>query len=51
MDTETVDIEFNEEEFDLIRKYQDAIHATTLQHAIMNAITIALDWVNLESAM
>ena len=41
---EKVSIEFTGEEFDLIMKYMDAVEATTVQNAILNAISIAMDY-------
>lgn len=38
-----INIEFSEEEFDLIMKYMEATEAVTVQAAILNAISIALD--------
>lgn len=40
---EKIHVEFTGEEFDLILKYMDAVEATTVQNAILNAISIALD--------
>jgi hypothetical protein len=40
---EKINVEFTGEEFDLILKYMDAVEATTVQNAILNAISIALD--------
>ena len=38
-----IQVEFSEEEFDLIMKYMEATEAVTVQAAILNAISIALD--------
>ena len=38
-----IHVEFSEEEFDLIMKYMEATEAVTVQVAILNAISIALD--------
>lgn len=38
-----INVEFSEEEFDLIMKYMEASEAVTVQAAILNAISIALD--------
>ena len=40
---EKILIEFSGEEFDFIRKYWDLIEAKTVQVAILNAVSIALD--------
>ena len=40
---EKINVEFNGEEFDLILKYMDAVKAETVQDAILDAISIALD--------
>ena len=40
---EKINIEFSCEDFDLIMKYANLIEADTVQAAIMNAISIALD--------
>ena len=40
---EKISIEFNGKEFDKIMKYMDLIKATTVQVAILNAISIAMD--------
>lgn len=40
---EKINVEFTGEEFDLILKYMDAVEAETVQDAILNAISIALD--------
>ncbi len=40
---EKINVEFTGEEFELILKYMEAAEATTVQNAILNAITIALD--------
>ena len=40
---EKVRIEFTGEEFDHIMQYMNHVEATTVQNAIMNAISIALD--------
>lgn len=36
-------IEFTDKELDMILKYQEFSEATTIQNAIMNAISLALD--------
>lgn len=36
-------VEFTEEEFDLIMKYMEVTEAATVQAAILNAISIAMD--------
>jgi hypothetical protein len=38
-----INIQFAEEEFEMIQKYQDASEADTVQNAILNAISLALD--------
>lgn len=38
-----INIEFTEEEYNLIMQYMKSIEATTVQNAILNAISIALD--------
>lgn len=43
METETVMVEFSGEELDMILEYQEASGATSVQNAIMNAISLALD--------
>lgn len=43
MENEKVLIEFSGEELNMILKYQDESGATTVQNAIMNAISLALD--------
>ena len=40
---EKINIEFTGEEFDKIMQYMNIVEATTVQNAIMNAISIALD--------
>ena len=40
---ETVKIEFSGEDLDMILEYQEVSEATTIQNAIMNAISLALD--------
>ena len=40
---EKISIEFTGEEFDKIMQYMNLVEATTVQNAIMNAISIALD--------
>ena len=40
---EKVSIEFTGKEFDLIMQYMKAVEATTVQNAILNAISVALD--------
>lgn len=46
MDNEKINIQFTGEEFDLIQKYMDVSEATTVQNAILNAISIVLDRVD-----
>ena len=43
MDAPVVSIEFTGEDMDMILKYMDAIEAVTVQAAILNAISLALD--------
>ncbi len=43
---EKINVEFTGEEFDLILKYMEYVEATTVQNAIMNAISIAFDDVD-----
>ena len=43
MENEKINVEFTGEEFDLILKYMEVSEATTVQYAILNAISIALD--------
>ena len=43
MDNEIINIQFSGEEFDLIMRYQKATEATSIQAAILNAISLALD--------
>ena len=38
-----INIEFTEEEYNFIMQYMKSIEATTVQNAILNAISIALD--------
>lgn len=38
-----IHVEFTEEEFDMIMKYMEATEAVTVQAAILNAISVALD--------
>jgi hypothetical protein len=38
-----INVQFTEEEFDMIQKYQEASDAVTVQAAILNAISLALD--------
>ena len=40
---EKISIEFTGEQFDFILKYQEYAGATTVQNAILNAISIAFD--------
>ncbi len=40
---ENINIEFSDKDFELIMKYANLIEADTVQAAIMNAISIALD--------
>lgn len=40
---EKISIEFTGEEFDQITKYMDFVKASTVQNAIMNAISLAFD--------
>ena len=40
---EKISIEFTGSEFDKIVQYMESVDATTVQNAIMNAISIALD--------
>lgn len=37
-------VEFSEEEFDLIMKYMEETEAVTVRAAILNAISIAMDY-------
>jgi hypothetical protein len=39
-----INVQFTEEEFDMIQKYQEASDAVTVQAAILNAISLALDY-------
>ena len=41
--SEKISIEFTAEEFDRIRQYMEFVQATTLQNAVMNAISLAMD--------
>lgn len=43
---EKIMIEFTGKELDLILKYQEVSEADTVQNAIMNAISLALDHVD-----
>ena len=43
MNEEKIAIEFNGEEFERIMEYMKLVEATTIQNAIMNAISIAMD--------
>lgn len=43
MDAQTISIEFTDEEMDMILQYQEESEAVTVQAAIMNAISLALD--------
>lgn len=38
-----INVEFTGEEFNLILDYMETVEATTVQNAILNAISIALD--------
>lgn len=40
---ETVIIEFSGEDLDMILKYQEITGATSIQNAILNAISLSLD--------
>ena len=42
----TVNIQFTDEEADMIIKYQEAVDATSIKNAILNAISLALDYVD-----
>lgn len=44
---EKVSIEFTGEEFDKIMQYMNQVEATTIQNAILNAISIALDDIDM----
>lgn len=46
MDTPVVNIEFTAEDLDMILQYQKESEAVTVQAAIMNAISLALDHVD-----
>lgn len=46
MDMKTNSIELTDDELDLIMKYVEVTEATTVQNAILNAISIALDYVD-----
>jgi hypothetical protein len=41
-----INVQFTEEEFDMIQKYQEACDAVTVQAAILNAISLALDYAD-----
>jgi hypothetical protein len=41
-----INVQFTEEEFDMIQKYQEASDAVTVQAAILNAISLALDYAD-----
>ena len=41
-----INVRFTEEEFDMIQKYQEASDAVTVQAAILNAISLALDYAD-----
>ena len=43
MPTESITVEFSGDDLDLILLYQKVSGATTVQNAIMNAISLALD--------
>lgn len=43
MSEERIIIEFTGEEFDLIMQYMEFVEATTVQNAVMNAISLAMD--------
>lgn len=46
MENEKINVEFTEEEFDIVLKYLEVCEATTVQNAILNAVSIALDHVD-----
>ena len=41
--SEKISIEFTDDEYERIRQYMEFVEATTLQNAIMNAISLAMD--------
>ena len=41
-----INIQFTEEEMDMIQKYQEVSEAVTVQAAILNAISLALDYAD-----
>lgn len=41
-----INVQFTEEEFNMIQKYQEASDAVTVQAAILNAISLALDYAD-----
>ena len=41
-----INVRFTEEEFDMIQKYQEASDAVTVQAAILNAVSLALDYAD-----
>lgn len=43
---EIVEVEFSGEDLDMILKYQEIAGATSIQNAILNAISLALDNVD-----
>lgn len=43
MSEERIIIEFTGEEFDLIMQYMEFVDATSVQNAVMNAISLAMD--------
>ena len=43
MSEDRIIIEFTCEEFDLIMQYMEFVEATTVQNAVMNAISLAMD--------
>ena len=45
-DEEIVEVEFSGEDLDMILKYQKLSEATSIQSAIMNAISLALDYTD-----
>ena len=43
MNDAIINIQFTEEEMDMIQKYQEVSEAITVQAAILNAISLAID--------
>ena len=49
MGIEKINVEFTEEEFDIVLKYMEVSEATTVQNAILNAVSIVLDQIDFDT--